>query len=1017
MLPAVAAVAAAGGLIGRTRELGELEAALDDATAGRGSLVLVVGAPGIGKTRLADAFAGVAAARGAAVVWGRAWEAGGAPAYWPWIEGLRTLDGGDTLAAALLASDDAPRTRFERHDAIATGLARLARERPLVVVLDDVHVADPGTLALAHFVARSLRGARVVVVATQRDVGARPDPDAAEALGKIAREARYVALAPLGRGEVTSWLADQAPGVDAQAIYDASEGNPLFVVEMVRLARDRGAERALAAGRLPDGVRDVIRARLDVLSPEARAFWRAAAVLGRAVRPTLALTLAAVTPSSARALIDEAVRAELVRGDGELTFAFTHILLREVLYAELEPARRHELHALVARTLIARAEEDPTATLIEPLHHLVAAGPLVSADELIALGRRAAERATARLAFEDAVAALERVVSLVPHERAADRCDLLLDLAAALVGAARATRACETAIAAAAVARATGDVERLARAALAYGSIFRFAVVDPALVGLLEEALAGLPPGESPLRARLLARLAAALQPADDPERPLGIARDAIAMADRVADDATRLGVLTAATSAMAYFEAPEVRRPFDLELIALGERLGDRVAVVRGHLRLAWDLLETGDTAGADAEIAAHDRLIARTPLPELVWRAPLLRAMRAIMRGDFAAAERLADEATALPTRVDDPNAPFSLAMQRLGRLWASGRVEELARHITPAIEQVHRVTDSIYAYCLRAGMFARCGRAAEARADLAWIVSRPQYLRMRPMLAWAAEAAVALGDRKTGALLLDALAPLAPRLHGWGAIAMVCETPLSHPVARLHALLGDRAAASRAFDDALRRTEALDAPPLLAWIERDRAAELAPAATSTTSRPTPPAAAAPTVTLARDGDGWAITHAGGTFRLKDSRGLQILALLVDTPGREHHVVELVAPPGQAAPLEDAGDALDPQAIAAYRARLEDLRDAEQEAETNGDPTRAARARAELDAIADELARGVGLGGRARKTASTAERARINVRQRLQDAITRIAAHDVTLGKHLRQAIRTGTFCRYDP
>ncbi|HUS68043.1 MAG TPA: hypothetical protein VMZ28_26100, partial [Kofleriaceae bacterium] len=113
----------------------------------------------------------------------------------------------------------------------------------------------------------------------------------------------------------------------------------------------------------------------------------------------------------------------------------------------------------------------------------------------------------------------------------------------------------------------------------------------------------------------------------------------------------------------------------------------------------------------------------------------------------------------------------------------------------------------------------------------------------------------------------------------------------------------------------------------------------------------------------------------------------------------------------------LEDAGDALDPQAIAAYKERLEDLRDAEAEAEAHNDPARAARARAEIDAIAGELARGVGLGGRARKASSSAEKARVNVRQRLHDAMTRIAEHSPSLAKHLRQSIKTGAFCSYDP
>jgi hypothetical protein len=211
--------------------MAELRAALQAAhDLGTGALVLVVGEPGIGKTRLANDFAAEAAARGAEVAWGRAWEAGGAPAYWPWIEVLRTL-----AAAAAGASEperrrlaplarllpelegcgrppppaDPAQERFRLGQAVVSLLALAARDRPLVVLLDDVHVADTGTLELLHFVARNLHACGVVVLATYRDVEARLSAEAGEALAKIAREGRYLALRRLAREEVTSWAAGE----------------------------------------------------------------------------------------------------------------------------------------------------------------------------------------------------------------------------------------------------------------------------------------------------------------------------------------------------------------------------------------------------------------------------------------------------------------------------------------------------------------------------------------------------------------------------------------------------------------------------------------------------------------------------------------------------------------------------------------------------------------------------------------------------------------------------------------
>lgn len=183
-----------------------------------------------------------------------------------------------------------------------------------------------------------------------------------------------------------------------------------------------------------------------------------------------------------------------------------------------------------------------------------------------------------------------------------------------------------------------------------------------------------------------------------------------------------------------------------------------------------------------------------------------------------------------------------------------------------------------------------------------------------------------------------------------------------------------------------------------------------ELGPTAATTASRPT-----AESFELVDEGDYWTI-RADTTFRLRASRGLSILARLVAEPGRELHVADLVGSGGEPAHVEDAGDVLDPRAIASYKRRLEDLRDAEEEATRHNDAHRASRIREEIDALATELAQGVGLGGRARKAASSAEKARINVRKRLLDVISRIREHSPALAQHLERRIRTGMFCSYE-
>ncbi len=159
--------AAATPLDGRADELGLLEAGLDDALAGRGRLFVVVGAAGTGKTRLADELASSAKERGARILWGRGWAGGGAPPYWPWTQALR-----DALPAA---SSDEPEGRFRFFEATTETLRTLATAQPLLLVLDDLHAADEGSILLLEFAATALPEMPALVVALGRPEIARLD--------------------------------------------------------------------------------------------------------------------------------------------------------------------------------------------------------------------------------------------------------------------------------------------------------------------------------------------------------------------------------------------------------------------------------------------------------------------------------------------------------------------------------------------------------------------------------------------------------------------------------------------------------------------------------------------------------------------------------------------------------------------------------------------------------------------------------------------------------------------------
>jgi hypothetical protein len=178
-------------------------------------------------------------------------------------------------------------------------------------------------------------------------------------------------------------------------------------------------------------------------------------------------------------------------------------------------------------------------------------------------------------------------------------------------------------------------------------------------------------------------------------------------------------------------------------------------------------------------------------------------------------------------------------------------------------------------------------------------------------------------------------------------------------------------------------------------------------------------------------REGDYWSVVFEGGTVRVRDLKGMRYLAQLLAHPGREFHVLDLVAAEagsvaqvesGQAAGLShtalgDAGEILDERAKSAYRRRLAEIEDDIEQARALGDAEREAQADAERDFLVRELSRAVGLGGRDRRAASASERARVAVTRAVRQGIARIGEHHPQLGEHLNRAIRTGTYCAYLP
>jgi hypothetical protein len=1072
------------GFVGRGRELDQLSRGLDDALAGRGRLFLLVGEPGIGKTSLCDAATAAAASRGLPVLWGRAWEAGGVPAYWPWLDVLAglarrlddatlatTLDPDGAALLAELAPDVRARlpptpslsppppdeARFRLWRAVISLVRRAAAPEGLVLVFDDLHSADRASLLLLYALARELRSLRVLVLATCRDVEARLDAEASELIfSRIAREGTAVTLPRLDRAASADLLRVRhasALGADLEArIFDSTHGNPLFLVEMLRLYDEEGPA-SIVAGVVPSGVRDVIRQRLARVAEDTRALLDLASVAGDEVDPRLLAAAAGRDATWVAARVADASRAGIF-GQRAGRPWFSHALVREVLYRELGPDQRRALHAVVGAALERGTASGVEPPLMELAHHAIAAG--TDLQRAADLAVRAAERASAVAATDQAIVILERAVAALDAGPPALRARVLLALAEARIRAGDSVQGTSLACEVATIAEREGDSELLARAALTYGLVLKFAMVDPVMVDLLESAVAALPPGDSPLRARLLARLAAALQPSVDIDEPVRLAREAIATARRIGDRRGLLETTFDGLSALMDVVEPRERLPLNLEVEKLAVAEGDRNRLLRTHVRLALDHLALGELPLADARIDAFEALAAELRASWISWRVPLFRAVRAGVEGRFADAEALQARAREEVTRVGDPLGERAIALLREGLLRMADRHDEMREH--DALARRHRAIQHLAPAWQSLGtalLYTRLEDEAQARFHLDLVPEelRPPHYNIFS-LCCLAEPAAFVGATALARDLYGVLLPLADQCVMLGMSQMQWDGPINRLIALLAERLGRPDEAVARLEDAIARLERLGARPLLArtryelgralWAragtgDRPRArALLADARTLAANlempglvrlvearlgawtEPAPGAAAG--LSLALEGEFWTVTTAAGrTFRLKDSLGLQYLARLVAEPGREIHVLELVRGAGAsdeaAVDAGDAGELLDDEARAEYRERLEDLRESIAEAESFGDAVRAARARSELEFLTAELERAVGRGGRVRRAGSAAERARSAVQRRIKNALARLGEADPELTPFLAKAVRTGNYCVYRP
>jgi DNA-binding CsgD family transcriptional regulator/tetratricopeptide (TPR) repeat protein len=429
--------------VGRDREFNALKSALTAALSGRGRVIVLVGEPGIGKTRTAQELVSHAEALGIRAIWGRCYEGPGAPSYWPWIQAIRAyLQDCDKerlrselgVAAPDIAEVvpevrqaipdleppgalDPEQARFRFFDSVSTFLQRASRHCPLMIVLDDLHWADRPSLLLLEFLAQSLQTSGVLILGTCRDIGLSARNPLVSTLGGLNRQPNFLRI-PLGgvdrsaiRSFVSSSLGSPPTEAMVRELYARSQGNPLFLTEMVRLllyqrVTSSGVEKPGRRIPVPEGVREVIHRRLELLSQECCQVLTVASVVGNEFDLTLmGLLLDGQSHPEIAGLIEEAVSARVIEElpDAVGRYRFTHVLIQETLATELSSVRRASLHLRIAESIERMYGSSARLHAAEIAHHLAQAAPFCDGDLLARYSVTAGEQALTTYAYEDAV--------------------------------------------------------------------------------------------------------------------------------------------------------------------------------------------------------------------------------------------------------------------------------------------------------------------------------------------------------------------------------------------------------------------------------------------------------------------------------------------------------------------------------------------------------------------------------------------------------------------------------------
>ncbi|HEY3880360.1 MAG TPA: AAA family ATPase [Trebonia sp.] len=740
--------------IGRREEIASLAAPMGRVQASEPAFVLIGGEAGVGKTRLAGELTARASEAGFLVLTGQCVELGaeGLPLA-PLVDALRMLartTSPELLADALgqagarlsrllpeLAPDGVVRPAGQDMqtaqllELVLGLLVRLSATRPVMFLIEDLHWADQSTLELVAFLARSLRAARVLLVATYRsDELHRRHPLRPLLTGwERSRSVDRIELRRFNRGEVTAQLAAilgdlPATGI-ADVVFDRSGGNAYLVEEIAGVVRSDGDP-----ADLPPSLRDVLLSRVDGLSPQAQRLLRTASVAGRTVPDRLLAAVAGIEETELFAALREAVENHLLLVDSSGNgYSFRHALTRDAVYEDMLPGERVRLHAAYGAALAG----DPGLAGDEPLlaaalaHHWYAALDLPRA---LPAAIDAASHAMASYAPAEALRHLERALQIWPRVDDAGQRTSLDQVEVTRLAADAAYRSGAVgraqALLADALAELPAESDPARRALLLeqYAAAQRDSGLVSEAVASLEQALALLPAGQpSRAHAVVLASLAGALLRRADMDGAAETASRAVAAADAAGARDVQAHVAITLGSARSYLGPAEAGLGPLRSGVQLALDLDIPVTALRGYINLS-DVLELLGRHAEAAQVASEGL--------ELAVRAGLARTMASYLIGNQAEpllrlgqwdeADRLTAEA--LKTL---PEGVFGATLLQLRAELAAmrGRYDDAARELRDARRAMGDTTDFQFTYpaCYASALIALGqGEPSAARDALA-------------------------------------------------------------------------------------------------------------------------------------------------------------------------------------------------------------------------------------------------------------------------------------------------------